>query len=200
MSPRTQNGEGARRDFGHWSRPGGGPRGLLRIYILHLIEEKPRHGYEIIQDIQAKTEGAWNPGAGAIYPVLKKLVSEGLIEAESPGGVDDRHVYKITSKGLKHMVQLKAMIGNFGQRWTAMRNLFMELVGPENREALLIDTSRKQFEFTREFVKSKLREIEPSELEYLLREYALDLERQLGWTKQTLEGLGPRPAVASKKR
>lgn len=187
-------------EVGHLSRPGGGGRGLLRIYILHLIAKKPRHGYEIIQDIQAKTEGAWNPGAGSIYPILKKLVSEGLIEAEEPGAVDDRHVYQITSKGLKQVAHLREMIGNFGQRWSATRSLIMELLGPENCEAFVLNGSRKQFEFTREFVKSKMKNLQESEIEYVLREYALDLERQLGWTNQTLASLHAKPAVSSKRR
>src|SRR5438132_13484119 len=58
------------------------PKGLLRYYILHKIAQKPIHGYEIIQDIDSKTEGAWRPGAGSLYPILKKLVSEGLIKPE----------------------------------------------------------------------------------------------------------------------
>lgn len=173
---------------------------MLRIYILHLIAAKPRHGYEIIQDIEAKTEGTWSPGAGSIYPILKKLVFEGLIEAETPGAVDDRHVYRITPKGVKQVVHLRAIIGNFGQRWSAMRSLIMELLSPENCEAFVLDGSRKQFEFTREFVKSKMKNLEESEIEYVLREYALDLERQLGWTNQTLAGLSTKPVVASKKR
>ena len=170
------------------------------MYILHLISARPRHGYEIIQEIREKTEGAWSPGAGSIYPILKKLVAEGLIEAESPGGADDRHVYRITPKGLKHVNQLKAMIGNFGHRWTAMRSLIMDLLGPESCEAFLIDGSRKQFEFTRAFVETKMNEIKESEMEYLLREYALDLERQLGWTNQMLTGFSARPSVPPRKR
>src|SRR6266480_4188987 len=58
------------------------PKGLLRYYILHKIAQKPIHGYEIIQDIDSKTEGAWRPGAGSLYPILKKLVTEGLIKAD----------------------------------------------------------------------------------------------------------------------
>jgi len=200
MSPRTKAKLAPESEFGHSSRPGGGGRGLLRIYILHLIAAKPRHGYEIIQDIQAKTEGAWSPGAGSIYPILKKLVSEGLIEAETPGAVDDRHVYRITPKGERQVTHIKEVMGRFGQKWSAMRSLIMELMGPENSETFVIDGSRRQFEFTREFVKSKMKDIQESEMKYVLKEYALDLERQLGWANQTLAGIGGRPAATLRKQ
>src|SRR5438552_3272151 len=74
--PKTQE-----ESLGVHDRLHSAPKGLLRYYILHKIAQKPIHGYEIIQDIDSKTEGAWRPGAGSLYPILKKLVSEGLIKA-----------------------------------------------------------------------------------------------------------------------
>jgi DNA-binding PadR family transcriptional regulator len=168
-------------------RTHGGGRGFLRFYILHLISQKPRHGYEIIQDIQAKTEGAWNPGAGSIYPVLKKLVGEGMIEAEAPGEVDDRHVYRITPKGAKHILELKEAFANFGQRWTGMRNMIMEMIDPERTGAFVLEGSKKQFEFMQKFVESKANRLPEKEMEYMLREYSLILERQQGWIAEFLK-------------
>src|SRR5437867_7335033 len=76
------------------------PKGLLRYYILHKINQKPIHGYEIIQDIESKTDVTWRPGTGTIYPILKKLVSECLIQAKpEPSDKATRRVYHITSKG-----------------------------------------------------------------------------------------------------
>jgi DNA-binding PadR family transcriptional regulator len=170
------------------------------MYILHLIADKPRHGYEIIQDIQAKTEGAWSPAAGSIYPLLKKLVSEGLIEAETTGDVDERRIYRITPKGSGQVVELKGAFANFGQRWAAMRNLIMGMLDPEKAEEFVLDGSKKQFEFIQEFVKSKMDVLPEGDVEYLLKEYALNLERQLGWTNQTLSGLRTKPVVPSKAR
>jgi len=173
---------------------------LLALYILHTIALKPKHGYEIIQDINAKTEGAWSPGAGSIYPILKKLVSEGLIKPETPGAVDDRHVYHVTQKGTTQLKQLKETFANFGQRWGAMRSLFMELVDPEKTEAVILDGSRRQFEFMQDFVKSRMKNVPEADMEYVLREYGLNLERQLNWTNQTLSGMkvkAPKPLKAS---
>src|SRR3989454_929546 len=55
-------------------RPHGAPRGLLMHYALYKIAQRPSHGYELLQDIESRTEGAWRPGAGSIYPMLKKMV------------------------------------------------------------------------------------------------------------------------------
>src|SRR5438128_5324379 len=90
------------------------PKGLLRYYILHKIAQKPIHGYEIIQDIDSKTEGAWRPGAGSLYPILKKLVSEGLIKAEpEPSNEATRRVYHITPKDVEYLAHAKDMFNNF---------------------------------------------------------------------------------------
>src|SRR5256712_10867936 len=84
------------------------PKGLLRYYILHKIAQKPIHGYEIIQDIDSKTEGAWRPGAGSLYPILKKLVSEGLIKAEPEPPTKARgRATTIPQKGAKNLVTAK---------------------------------------------------------------------------------------------
>lgn len=198
MSPREDATRRADADQGGFSRPTGGPRGILRIYILHRIALKPTHGYELIQDIQTKTEGAWSPGAGSIYPILKKLVSEGLIKAETAGRSEDRHIFEITPKGLAVIKEMKETFANFGQRWSAMRGLFIDFIEPEKVCTFLLEGSKKQFEFTQDFVRSKMDSLPPGEVEYLLKEYKLNLERQLSWTTQTLAGV--KPVVAGKRK
>src|SRR5947199_9665587 len=49
------------------------PKGLLRHYVLHRIAQMPVHGYEVIQDIESRTQGTWRPGARSLYPIRKKL-------------------------------------------------------------------------------------------------------------------------------
>src|SRR5437667_272419 len=101
--PKTQE-----ESFNVHDRLHSAPKGLLRYYILHKIAQKPIHGYEIIQDIDSKTEGAWRPGAGSLYPILKKLVSEGLIKAEpEPSDEATRRVYHITPKGVESLAHAK---------------------------------------------------------------------------------------------
>jgi len=197
MCPREEESK-AEVDQSGFSRPTGGPRGFLRIYILHRIALRPTHGYELIQDIQTKTEGAWSPGAGSIYPILKKLVAEGLIKAETSGRSEDRHVFEITPKGLEALKEVKEAFSHFGQRWSAMRGLFIDFIEPEKVGPFVLEGSKKQFEFMQDFVKSKMGSLPPGEIDYLLKEYKLNLERQLRWTEQTLAG--PKPVVAAKRK
>ncbi|BEV01125.1 PadR family transcriptional regulator [Novosphingobium olei] len=79
----------------HGGRHGGGPRGggrmgrmfapgELRLFLLHLLGEQQRHGYELIKAIEELTGGTYAPSPGVVYPTLNLLVDEGLI-AEVPG-------------------------------------------------------------------------------------------------------------------
>jgi DNA-binding PadR family transcriptional regulator len=163
------------------------PKGLLRYYILHKIAEKPIHGYEIIRDIDSKTEGAWRPGAGSIYPILKKLVSEGLIKADpEPSNEATRRVYQITPKGVESLVHAKEMFANFQQRFSSLRRLFIELIDPENLATFFVDGSNRQFQMAQEMLESKQNKISPADLDYILKEYTLNLEKQMNWANRML--------------
>ena len=70
--------------------------GRLRLYLLKLLDESPRHGYEIIQQLRERFAGLYAPSAGTVYPRLARLESEGLIRHETDGG---RKVYRITDAG-----------------------------------------------------------------------------------------------------
>jgi DNA-binding PadR family transcriptional regulator len=171
------------------------PKGLLRYYILHKIAQKPIHGYEIIQDIDSKTEGAWRPGAGSLYPILKKLVVEGLIKAEpEPSEEATRRVYQITTKGIESLAHAKEMFTNFQQRFGSLRRLFIELVDPENIATFFVDGSNRQFQMAREMLESKAEKISQSDLEYILKEYVLNLEGQMNWASRMLTQQKPKLA------
>ncbi len=163
------------------------PKGLLRYYILHKIAQKPIHGYEIIQDIDSKTEGAWRPGAGSLYPILKKLVSEGLIKADpEPSNEATRRVYQITPKGVESLAHAKEMFANFQQRFGSLRRLFIELIDPENLATFFVDGSNRQFQMAQEMLESKQNKISQADLDYILKEYTLNLERQMNWANRML--------------
>src|ERR1700756_21739 len=177
------------------------PKGLLRYYILHKIAQKPIHGYEIIQDIDSKTEGAWRPGAGSLYPILKKLVSEGLIKAEAePSTEATRRVYQITPKGVQSLTHAKEMFTNFQQRFGSLRRLFIELVDPENLATFFVDGSNRQFQMAQEMLEAKQNKISLADLEYILNEYKLNLERQMTWAERMLSRLRPRKISSIRQR
>ncbi|MCF3963902.1 PadR family transcriptional regulator, partial [Streptomyces fuscigenes] len=70
--------------------------GRLRLYLLKLLDEAPRHGYEVIRLLEERFQGLYAPSAGTVYPRLAKLESEGLVTHATEGG---RKVYSITEAG-----------------------------------------------------------------------------------------------------
>jgi DNA-binding PadR family transcriptional regulator len=87
--------------FGPPKFGGRGPRvrrGDVRAAILDLLAEgQPWNGYQIIQEIGARTQGLWRPSAGSVYPALQQLEDEALIEAQA--GEDRRRMYTLTEEG-----------------------------------------------------------------------------------------------------
>jgi DNA-binding PadR family transcriptional regulator len=81
--------EFARSRGPRYGRGRGGPRarrGDVRAAVLALLAERPMHGYEMIKEIEERTQGAWTPSAGSIYPTLQMLEDEGLIRGEESDG------------------------------------------------------------------------------------------------------------------
>ena len=70
--------------------------GGLRLYLLKLLDEAPRHGYEVIRLLQDRFMGVYAPSPGTIYPRLARLEEEGLVTHDE---VDGKKVYRITDKG-----------------------------------------------------------------------------------------------------
>jgi DNA-binding PadR family transcriptional regulator len=70
--------------------------GRLRLYLLKLLEESPRHGYEVIRLLQDRFLGVYSPSPGTIYPRLARLEEEGLVTHEV---VDGKKVFTITDSG-----------------------------------------------------------------------------------------------------
>jgi DNA-binding PadR family transcriptional regulator len=73
-------------------------RGDVRAAVLALLAEKPMHGYQIIQEIEERSAGAWKPSPGSVYPTLQLLTDEGFISAKESGG---RKTYSLTDEGQK---------------------------------------------------------------------------------------------------
>ena len=70
--------------------------GQLRLYLLSLLNEGPRHGYEIIRALEERFNGLYSPSAGTVYPRLAKLEEEGLVERTEDGR---KVTYQITVAG-----------------------------------------------------------------------------------------------------
>ncbi|MES9608424.1 PadR family transcriptional regulator [Actinomadura sp. NPDC048032] len=74
--------------------------GRLRLYLLKLLEESPRHGYEVIRLLQDRFLGVYSPSPGTIYPRLARLEAEGLVTHEVVKG---KKVYSLTDKGREEL-------------------------------------------------------------------------------------------------
>jgi len=74
--------------------------GRLRLYLLKLLDESPRHGYEVIRLLQDRFMGVYAPSPGTIYPRLARLEEEGLVTHDE---ADGRKVYRITEKGRQEL-------------------------------------------------------------------------------------------------
>ncbi|WBB70400.1 PadR family transcriptional regulator [Micromonospora sp. WMMD812] len=95
--PGGPHGPGGGHGWGGRGR-GRGRRPNVRSAVLALLTERPMHGYEMIQEIDSRTGGAWRPSPGSIYPTLQLLEDEGVIAAaEDSGG--GRKRFTVTEAG-----------------------------------------------------------------------------------------------------
>ncbi|MBU8856850.1 MULTISPECIES: PadR family transcriptional regulator [unclassified Micromonospora] len=76
--------------------------GRLRLYLLKLLDDGPKHGYELIRLLEERFLGLYAPSAGTIYPRLQRLEAEGLVTHTAAGG---RKVYEITEAGRAELRQ-----------------------------------------------------------------------------------------------
>jgi DNA-binding PadR family transcriptional regulator len=98
-------------------RPGGrgggrGPRarrGDVRAALLLLLEGQPQNGYQLIQEIERRTEGVWKPSPGSVYPALQQLEDEGLVRASESDG---RRSYDLTPEGREYVEANRDELGN----------------------------------------------------------------------------------------
>ena len=79
----------------------------LRLVLLKLIADQPRHGYDLIRDIEERTGGAYAPSAGVVYPTLTMLDEMGQIEAVSEGS---RRQYAATDAGRAHLAERESQV------------------------------------------------------------------------------------------
>jgi DNA-binding PadR family transcriptional regulator len=89
-------------------RRGRGRRGDVRAAILLLLEEQPRNGYGLMQEVEERSSGAWRPSPGSVYPALAQLEDEGLIE---PADGDQGKAFGLTDAGRAHVEEHRERLG-----------------------------------------------------------------------------------------
>jgi DNA-binding PadR family transcriptional regulator len=85
-----------------WRGPRGSyyGRGNVKFAILDLLKEQPRHGYDIIREMEERSGGIYSPSAGVIYPTLQALEDQDFVKSAEDGG---KKVYSITESGVAYL-------------------------------------------------------------------------------------------------
>jgi DNA-binding PadR family transcriptional regulator len=120
--PRQFGWDGFAFGFGPRSSFWGGPRGRRRQWfesgdmkyvILKLVNDKPRHGYEVMKELQEQLHGCYSPSPGTVYPTLQWLEDEGLVSAKD---VEGKKVYEITDAGRQFLEQHRDVVDDIFDR------------------------------------------------------------------------------------
>jgi DNA-binding PadR family transcriptional regulator len=91
------HGHGHEHQDGETSMRGGrGRRGDVRLAVLALLNERPMHGYEMMQELADRTQGLWRPSPGSLYPALQLLEDQGLVRSETAEG---RRQFTLSDEG-----------------------------------------------------------------------------------------------------
>ena len=126
----------ARHEHGPWERHGRGGRrggrvldhGDLRLLVLQLLQEKPRHGYEIIKAIEERLAGAYSPSPGVVYPTLTLLEELGHATVAASEGA--RRLYAITGDGAAWLAASRPALAAVQARIAAARAVHGEVPPP----------------------------------------------------------------------
>lgn len=133
-----RRGEGWGGERGHWGhrghRHGGGMRrmfdqGDLKFVVLALIAEQPRHGYEIIKEIERRVGGAYAPSPGVIYPLLTMLEEMGLAQLSASEG--SKKLFAATEQGKAELDGNKANVDALFARIASARETFSSGRSPQ---------------------------------------------------------------------
>ena len=142
------------------------PRGFSRYFILELLQDKPHTGKEIIDAGVKQSDGMWKPSPGLIYPLLGRLLDEGLIEETDSGK------YQITKKGkataqdidsvndiVKKQLDVLFRIGNVG-RFVAMDVLERISVMGSMLSSNVSNMTKEEATKYKKFLESELKKME----------------------------------------
>ncbi|HET6229316.1 MAG TPA: PadR family transcriptional regulator [Longimicrobiaceae bacterium] len=180
--PRGRRGPGFIGTF--WAGPGGGQwgggagpgrgrvfgHGDLKYVILSLLAEKPRHGYEIIKELEERVGGAYSPSPGTVYPTLALLEDLGYAAARTEEG--NRKVYEITDEGRRHLAENRSIVDDifgrveemgsfvFGEGMAGLGSAFGALSKATFRNAMRRQGDQQWLARVREILERAAREIE----------------------------------------
>lgn len=97
-------------------------KGNLQLSILSLLEEEPKHGYQVIKDLEARFKGFYSPSPGSVYPILQMLEDREFVSVSKEG---TKKVYTVTAKGSEFLKE-HSQHNEFTKRMEAFKNMDME--------------------------------------------------------------------------
>jgi len=113
--------------------------GDLQLLLLHFLEESPRHGYELIKELESRTSGYYSPSPGVIYPALTYLEEIGFASVEAEG---NKKLYRITETGAAFLKEnrqtaeaMLAELTEIGRRFARAQKAMNEDEGAESDDA-----------------------------------------------------------------
>ena len=132
--------------------------------------------------IEEKTEGAWRPGAGTVYPLLRSLVKEGFLENVGSADADSTVKYSVTRKGKQELEEMQRTLASAGKRERVMIRLFADLLPAEVWAAAFVNRGREIFDVFQE----KIALIPQPQRDATLREARMMLEANMEWVDSQL--------------
>jgi DNA-binding PadR family transcriptional regulator len=180
-----------------WLRPQAVPRGFLRLYILAQLSRGPETGYSIMQKIDEKTDGAWKPGPGTMYPLLRSMVSDGLARSagKASGGAK---AYAITPGGRRELERIRKGFTNMGRRERILGRLFSDVLPPSVMVPAMVSRYKDGIELFRKMIS----QIPRPERDAYLRDVKLFMESQVQWIELQMDAQdlpGQRPAGRARR-
>jgi len=101
--------------------------GEMRLALLDLLKSEPKHGYQLMKDLEERSGGLYQASAGSIYPTLQQLEDEGLVISEQ---VDGKRNYRATEAGLAELGAQKDSVRRIWHRAEGWEN-WSRWMGPE---------------------------------------------------------------------
>jgi DNA-binding PadR family transcriptional regulator len=147
-----------------------------------MLSKQRETGYSIMGTIEDKTEGAWRPGPGTVYPLLRSLVKEGLLEKAGSPEAGATVKYSVTKKGKQELEEMQRTLASAGKKERVMIRLFADLLPAEVWASAFVSRGREIFDVFQE----RIYHIPQPQRESILKEARMMLDSNLSWVDSQL--------------
>ena len=133
-------------------RKSGPPKGVIAYLVLELLDERPRYGYEILQEITEISGGHWEPSYGSVYPILYKFEEEGWAERVEREDEPDRKYFELTVTGYEKLERKREEISTSGKEFAdVILGFYHVYVALATDERFSVPESKSEWRFDAAF-------------------------------------------------